>query len=86
VSPPEEEATEPLAKAWRLPLPSNFTPYASSISGRDDQALPSLTEAELARIERFGKRRRYRRGERLFAAGERAPGMFVVLSGTRKMS
>jgi thioredoxin reductase (NADPH) len=62
-----------------------LTPYASSISGRDDQALPALTEAEIARIARFGERRRYRRGERLFAAGERA-GMFVVLSGTLKMS
>ena len=45
-----------------------------------------LSEAEISRIERFGERRKYARGERLFAAGERAPGMFVVLKGTLKMS
>jgi thioredoxin reductase (NADPH) len=67
-------------------LPSDLTPYASSISGRDDQALPVFSEAELARIGRFGERRQYRRGERLFASGERAPGMFVVLKGTLTMS
>jgi thioredoxin reductase (NADPH) len=67
-------------------LPSDLTPYASSISGRNDQALPALTEAEIARIARFGERRQYLRGDRLFAAGERVPGMFVVLSGTLKMS
>jgi thioredoxin reductase (NADPH) len=67
-------------------LPSDLTPYASSISGRDDQALPVFSEAELARIGRLGERRQYRRGERLFAAGERAPGMFVVLKGTLTMS
>jgi thioredoxin reductase (NADPH) len=66
-------------------LPSDLTPYANSISGRGDQALPVFSEAELARIGRFGERRQYRRGERLFAAGERAPGMYVVLKGTLTM-
>jgi thioredoxin reductase (NADPH) len=66
-------------------LPSDLTPYANSILGRGDQALPVFSEAELARIGRFGERRQYRRGERLFAAGERAPGMYVVLKGTLTM-
>jgi thioredoxin reductase (NADPH) len=65
-------------------LPSE-TPYANTISGRGDQALPVFSDAELARIGRFGERRHYRRGERLFAAGEQAPGMFVVLKGTVTM-
>ena len=45
-----------------------------------------LSEAEISRIERFGEHRKYRRGERLFAAGERAPGIFAVLKGTLTMS
>ena len=55
------------------------SPYASSISGRHDQAFPRLTESEIARIARFGERRQYHRGERVFAAGEPPPGMLVVL-------
>jgi thioredoxin reductase (NADPH) len=61
---------------------SLLSPYANTISGRLGQALPVLSEAEIARIERFGERRQYRRGERLLTAGERAPGMFVLLKGT----
>jgi thioredoxin reductase (NADPH) len=58
----------------------------ASIASRRDQAFPMLTDAEITRIERFGSRRRYSGGERLFAAGERGPGMFVVLSGTVTIS
>jgi thioredoxin reductase (NADPH) len=61
---------------------SLLSPYADTLSGRLDQALPVLGEAEIARIARFGERRHYRRGERLLTAGERTPGMFVVLKGT----
>ena len=48
---------------------------------RAHQMYPPLTDAEIARIRRFGAVRRYARGERLFAAGEPGPGMFVVLDG-----
>jgi thioredoxin reductase (NADPH) len=65
---------------------SLLTPYSSSISGRRDQAFPVLNDAEIARITRFGECRHYRRGDRLFTAGERAPGIFVVLKGTLTMS
>src|SRR5271169_3853425 len=61
-------------------------PYESAIGGRRDQAFPTLTEADISRVERFGERRQYRRGERLFAAGERTPGMFVVLKGALMMT
>jgi len=47
---------------------------------------PVLTESEIARIGRFGTVRRYKRGDRLFAAGEPGPGMFVVLKGVVAMS
>jgi len=52
------------------------------LTGRQHQIFPQLTDAEIARIRRFGQGRRYERGERLFAAGEPSPGMFVVLKGT----
>jgi thioredoxin reductase (NADPH) len=42
---------------------------------------PTLTEAEMARVSQFGTLRRYSQGDRLFAAGEPGPGMFVVLKG-----
>ena len=47
---------------------------------------PPLTDPEIMRISRFGTRRRYTRGERLFTAGEPTPGMFVILEGSVRMS
>jgi thioredoxin reductase (NADPH) len=47
---------------------------------------PELTEPEIARIHRFGTVLRYKRGSRLFAAGEPGPGMFVVLKGAVSIS
>ncbi len=52
-----------------------------SLVNRRHQMFPELTDAEIARIRRFGQVRHYKRGERLFAAGEPGPGMFVVLDG-----
>jgi thioredoxin reductase (NADPH) len=40
----------------------------------------------MARIGRFGTMQRYQRGARLFATGEPAPGMFVVLKGIVALS
>ena len=59
---------------------TNDTP--SGLASRQHQMFPVLTDAEVARIGRFGTTRRYARGERLFAAGEPGPGMFVVLNGS----
>jgi thioredoxin reductase (NADPH) len=53
----------------------------STLASRQHQMFPLLTDAEIARIGRFGTPRRYARGERLFAAGEPGPGMFVMLKG-----
>ncbi len=53
----------------------------SEYASRRHQMFPVLTDAEIARIRRFGSERRYADGERLFAAGEPGPGMFVVLEG-----
>jgi thioredoxin reductase (NADPH) len=48
---------------------------------RRAQAFPTLEAEDLARVERFGERRVYRDGERLFEAGVEGPGLFLVLSG-----
>ena len=58
----------------------------SGLASRRHQMFPQLTDAEIARISRFGTLRRYARGERLFAAGAPGPGMFVVLSGAVAIS
>ena len=58
------------------------TPSSSpSSNSRHHQMFPVLTREEIERISRFGTRQRYERGSCLFAAGERGPGMFVVLEG-----
>jgi thioredoxin reductase (NADPH) len=53
----------------------------NQVASRHHQMFPTLSEAEIARIGRFGTVQRYPRGARLFAAGEQGPGMFVVLKG-----
>jgi thioredoxin reductase (NADPH) len=45
------------------------------------QMFPVLTEAELGRVRRFGSVSRYAKGTSLYRAGDRTPGMFIVLSG-----
>ncbi len=54
---------------------------SSLIKTRRHQIFPVLGEGELARIGPFGTIRHFAKGERLFAAGEPGPGMFVVLKG-----
>lgn len=54
---------------------------ASVLDTRAEQVFPTLTPAEVKRLERFGEKRRYAAGERLYEAGKAAPGMFVILSG-----
>jgi thioredoxin reductase (NADPH) len=48
---------------------------------RREQTFPKLTDAEIARMRRFGDLRTYKDGERLFETGKPGSGMFVVLSG-----
>ena len=75
-----------------IPKPDSVVPdelmvnLPSSLASRRDQMFPLLTQAEIARIRRFGTPRRYASGEKLFAAGEPSPGMFVVLKGSVVMS
>src|ERR1044072_9485767 len=49
--------------------------------GRFDQGFPALTDAEIARIRRFGSVRRFADGEPLVATGNPRPAIFVRLAG-----
>ena len=48
---------------------------------RLEQTFPTLTDAEIARMRRFGELRSYKHGKCLFETGKPGPGMFVLLSG-----
>ncbi len=58
----------------------------SMLSTRRHQMFPQLTDAEIARLARFGERRQWAAGDMLFRTGETGPGMFVLLSGSVKVS
>ena len=48
---------------------------------RYDQMFPPFGEAALARLRRFGEIQTYGSGDRVMTAGQRCPGMFMILSG-----
>ncbi|MEP6653377.1 MAG: FAD-dependent oxidoreductase [Myxococcales bacterium] len=54
---------------------------ANPLVDRPEQALPRLTDAQLARVATFGERRTKKAGEVLFALGQEASCCFVVLTG-----
>jgi thioredoxin reductase (NADPH) len=68
-----------------MPADPPVTPFFPDTSRRH-QMFPVLAAADVARMMRFGKVLQFRRGERLFAAGEPGPGMFVVLKGRLDVS
>ena len=48
---------------------------------RRDQAFPTLSEADIDHMRRFGEASAYAAGEHIIRAGDVAPGLIVVLSG-----
>jgi thioredoxin reductase (NADPH) len=58
----------------------------SELLSRRHQMFPVLTEAEMARMRRFGTPQAHPRGTRLLTAGETGPGLFVVLKGVVAVS
>jgi thioredoxin reductase (NADPH) len=50
-------------------------------NARFEQTFPTFTAAEIARVERFGEKRRYGDRERIAETGKPSPGMIVILSG-----
>jgi thioredoxin reductase (NADPH) len=57
-----------------------------SLSARHDQTFPTLTEADIERLARFGEPASYAAGERILTAGEVAPGLIVLLSGKAEVT
>ena len=58
-----------------IPLPPSID------TSRRQQMFPVLSAAEMARIVRFGQPRSFRRGERLYVAGEPSPGLYLIVKG-----
>ncbi|WP_256754194.1 FAD-dependent oxidoreductase [Mesorhizobium sp. Mes31] len=55
---------------------------ATAIFGaRRDQAFPTLAEADIDRMRRFGEASAYAAGQHIVTAGDVSPGLIVVLSG-----
>ena len=58
----------------------------AALASRYNQMFPVLSPSEIDRVRRFGEIRRFPAGEFLFHAGERMPGMYVVISGRVEIS
>ena len=58
----------------------------STIEARRDQMFPVLESAEIKRLARFGERKSYPEGARIFTTGEVAPGAFIILAGRAESS
>ncbi len=58
----------------------------SELLSRRHQMFPLLSDADIARMHRFGTLQAHAAGTRLFVAGEPAPGLFVLLGGAVAVS
>jgi thioredoxin reductase (NADPH) len=58
----------------------------STIDTRREQMFPKLQPREVDRLRRFGEVRRYAAGEALFMTGEIAPGMYVLIKGSVRVT
>ena len=56
------------------------------IEARREQMFPVLDQHDIARLERFGQRRRYETGDALMKTGEVPQGLYFVLSGRAQVS
>jgi thioredoxin reductase (NADPH) len=54
---------------------------SQTVDQRREQAFPTLAPGEVARLQRFGKLRRFADGERVIETGKVSPGIYVVLRG-----
>ncbi len=62
------------------------SPINDTLAARRAQMFPVLSATDIARMQRFGTPLGFAKGQRLFAAGERGPGMFVILSGSVRIT
>src|SRR5947209_5096766 len=68
------------------PTMPEAAPIGQTIATRSAQMFPTLTEAEIARLRRFGSERSYRTGEALVRVGEAGRGLTIFLSGEVEIS
>jgi thioredoxin reductase (NADPH) len=58
----------------------------ATIDNRNEQMFPKLTPNEIDRLHRFGEVRHYAPGEALFVTGSVAPGMYVLIKGSVRVT
>ncbi|MCS3928816.1 thioredoxin reductase (NADPH) [Bradyrhizobium elkanii] len=58
----------------------------AKIDNRNEQMFPKLTPNEINRLRRFGEVRNYAPGEELFVTGSVAPGMYVLIKGSVRVT
>lgn len=58
----------------------------STIDNRNEQMFPKLTPNEIDRLHRLGEVRYYAPGEALFVTGSVAPGMYVLIKGSVRVT
>jgi len=58
----------------------------ATIDNRNEQMFPKLTPNEVNRLHRFGEVRHYTPGEALFVTGSVAPGMYVLIKGSVRVT
>src|ERR1700716_1323617 len=57
-----------------------------TIDPRDEHVFPKLKPQEIDRLRRFGEVRSYAPGEALFLTGDVAPGMYVLIKGSVRVT
>ena len=55
--------------------------FSPTLNDRRHQMFPTLSEADIDRLRRFGEAGSYAAGEHIVKAGDVSPGMIVILSG-----
>ena len=60
-------------------------PFSSMLETRREQIFPTLSTADMERLQRFGPRLTYPAGSTLMTAGSPSPGLQVVLSGSARV-
>ena len=58
----------------------------STIDSRREQMFPKLAPQEIDRLRRFGENRHYAPGDALFVTGDIAPGMYVLIKGSVRVT
>ena len=58
----------------------------STIDSRREQIFPKLAPQEIDRLRRFGENRHYTAGDALFVTGDIAPGMYVLIKGSVRVT